>query len=46
MRKSKAPVVTVTASALKQREALDILASLDKKPIIAIDLDYTVSFIN
>lgn len=34
--------MTITSTALLQREATQILAQLDTKPIIAVDLDYTV----
>lgn len=35
--------MTITSSALLQREALRILSQMKSKPIIAVDLDYTVS---
>lgn len=34
--------MTITSSALLQREALRILSQMKSKPIIAVDLDYTV----
>lgn len=34
--------MTITNSALQQREALRILSQMKTKPIIAVDLDYTV----
>lgn len=34
--------MTITSTALLQREAIQILSQLDSKPIIAVDLDYTV----
>ena len=43
MAKQTNNIASISSVALLQHEALHILSQLDKKPIIAIDLDYTVS---
>jgi hypothetical protein len=44
MSKRKDHEAPITSVALLKREAAELLASFKKKPIVAIDLDYTVRF--
>ena len=43
MAKQTNNIASISSVALLQHEALHILSQLEKKPIVAIDLDYTVS---
>lgn len=45
MSKRKDHEAPITSAALLKREAAELLAGFKKKPIVAIDLDYTVRFL-